>query len=177
MGVQKAIMDAVIRELKKAELPEIPPISQYIESTLLGLGCYFSVREIPDTIGLFHENFIEYGIALSTAFGLSEAAAVSFFFYSLNAYCNNTRHRRKTPDSKTDEMCEIEGCDVLGEEWDHILPNAWGGSNHEWNLQWLCKSHNRVKSSSLHSFSYRVVKDNNYRTEFQEWVRQGYPPD
>lgn len=30
---------------------------------------------------------------------------------------------------------------------DHIIPKAWGGNDHESNLQTLCEYHNRAKGS------------------------------
>lgn len=44
-------------------------------------------------------------------------------------------------------MCEAEGLTTAGEELDHIVPLMWGGSNDDSNLQLLCVTCHKIKTS------------------------------
>jgi len=43
-------------------------------------------------------------------------------------------------------ICESQGEVTQATEWDHIVPLADGGGEHEGNLQGLCKKHHYEKS-------------------------------
>lgn len=44
------------------------------------------------------------------------------------------------------EDCLDEGLTTAGEEWDHVIPLAEGGADHESNMRHLCKDHHNRKS-------------------------------
>lgn len=45
-------------------------------------------------------------------------------------------------------MCEAEGCNQVGKEFDHDLPVALGGPSTEDNCKLLCGGHHREKTDS-----------------------------
>jgi 5-methylcytosine-specific restriction endonuclease McrA len=44
-------------------------------------------------------------------------------------------------------ICEADGCDNHGAEFEHRIPVALGGENTEANIWWACKSCHRDKTS------------------------------
>lgn len=69
-------------------------------------------------------------------------------------------------------VCEWPGCVSCPTDKDHIWPNSLGGPYENWNLQWLCKFHNIMKSNSP---VFAFNNSNDFQIQFKSWMdAQGY---
>ena len=63
--------------------------------------------------------------------------------------------------------CAFIGCKNEGDQKDHIWPNSLGGPYEEWNFQWLCGFHNRMKSNApLFCFN----PSEKFINDFKNWM-------
>ena len=58
-----------------------------------------------------------------------------------------TRNARLAARNPLCVVCDRQGLVQVATEWDHIVPLADGGAEHESNLQGLCKAHHDEKTA------------------------------
>ena len=152
------------------------PISKeaiVLECLIVYLGNRFSTLDkkpnIEDIRFECHE-IIPNQVLLTKIICLDLRLCYRFLHRSVIAFLGS-RNGRKTPKLDPKKLtCQHDECRMDAEEWDHIFPHSWGGPNEDWNFQALCKLHNRMKSSSLSSFTNKLHGDETYKIEFKNWA-------
>ena len=171
MGINEEL-EIQVANLIKDSIVEMSSLSRYVELILLNLGCYF--REEPEHLSskldeLLYD-FVKNPYHYPHLFPQLDAVkSKSFIKHVLTSFTRKARSSRRTIPVPVDKECEHPRCHLPAEECDHILPHSWGGPNEEWNFQFLCKPHNRVKGSTLQSFAHKLHSDEGYQNAFAEW--------
>lgn len=171
-------LERMLARLVEESVVEMSDFSRYVELILLNLGCYF--REEPEHLSSkldellcdFVENPYYYPYLFPQ---LDVVKSKSFIKYVLTSFIGRARSGRDTDPVPEDKECEHPKCRVRAEECDHILPYSWGGPNEEWNYQFLCRTHNRVKGSTLQSFAHKLHSDKDYENAFADWWKRTCP--
>ena len=171
MGISEQL-ERLVAKLVEESVVEMSSFSHYVELILLNLGCYF--REEPEHLSskldellyVFVENPYYYPHLFPQ---LDVVKSKSFIKYVLTSFIGRARSGRRTIPVPDGKECEHPRCHLPAEECDHILPHSWGGPNEEWNFQFLCKPHNRVKGSTLQSFAHKLHSDKDYENAFVNW--------
>jgi len=173
MGINEELERQVV-ELVETSVVEMSNHSRYVELILLNLGCYF--RENPDHLSTklpeLLQTFVPNPYFYPNLFpGLTAAQSQSFIKRVITSFIDRARNSRTTNAVPEAKECEHPSCKLPAEECDHILPYSWGGPNVEWNYQYLCKPHNRVKGSTLSLFAHKLHADENFQTAFVQWYK------
>ncbi|MDB2367277.1 HNH endonuclease [Candidatus Poseidoniales archaeon] len=167
-------------EIFGSSLPTIPPNAKALECLLVGLINGLKEKEAikKNEVAAF---LIEvWGSKLPMALlELNRFQPIPwpqwqnvFHYIAEHKIYDNSREARPEMDGKT--QCEIPDCTFTPEEWDHIWPFSWGGPNEEWNYMHLCRTHNRMKSSSLMWFTLSLVIREDYYSRFKQWVDETF---
>lgn len=177
MGISEEL-ETQVADLVKDSVVEMSSLSRYVELILLNLGCYF--REEPQNLSTKLEELLQDFVSNPYHYPylfpqLDAVKSISFIKHVLTSFTRKARNGRNTDPVPDGKECEHPRCRVLAEECDHILPYSWGGPNEEWNFQFLCRAHNRVKGSTLQSFAHRLHSDKDYQNAFADWWKRSCP--
>ena len=177
MGINEEL-ELQVANLVKSSVVEMSSHSRYVELILLNLGCYF--REEPDHLSTKLDELLQDLIPNPYYYPrlfpqLDAVKSKSFIKRAMTSFTGRARNGRNTVPVPDGKQCEHPGCHLTAEECDHILPYSWGGPNAEWNFQFLCRPHNRVKGSTLQSFAHKLHSDKDYQNAFADWWKRSCP--